>query len=312
LDERTTTGPETIEGARMPGRMVMAIASGKGGTGKTLVATNVAVLAAAQGYRVLLADCDVEAPNDHLFLDRTVESASPVEVPVAEVDASACTSCGRCRDACAYGAVRLLGGSAIVFEELCHGCGLCTDVCDEGAMHESLRRVGEVVSGPVRDRPGLSLITGTLGVGQVKSPALIRAVRAAASTFDADLVVLDAPPGVACSAVAAVRGADALLLVTEPTEFGLHDLELSVTLGHDLALTMAVLVNRDGMGGVDVARACEGWSVPVVGRLPFDRRIAEVYAHGGIVADGMPEVARALSSLPDVMRGLAARRRGGR
>jgi len=296
----------------MPGRMVLAIASGKGGTGKTLVATNVAALAAAQGYRVLLADCDVEAPNDHLFFDRTVESASLVEVPVAEVDASACTSCGRCRDACAYGAVRLLGGSAIVFEELCHGCGLCTDVCDEGAMHESLRRVGEVACGPVRDRSGLSLITGTLDVGQVKSPALIRAVRAAGSTFDADLVVLDSPPGVACSAVAAVRGADALLLVTEPTEFGLHDLELSVRLGHDLALTMAVLVNRDGSGGIDVARACEGWNVPVVGRLPFARRIAEVYAQGGIVVDGMPEVARALSSLPDVMRSLAARGRGRR
>ena len=293
----------------MPGRMVVAIASGKGGTGKTLVATNVAVLAAAQGYRVLLADCDVEAPNDHLFLDRTVQSVEPVEVPVAEVDASACTSCGRCRDACAYGAVRLLGGSAIVFEELCHGCGLCTDVCDEGAMHESPRRIGEVVSGPVRERPGLSLITGTLDVGQVKSPALIRAVRAAASAFDADLIVLDAPPGVACSAVAAVRGADALLLVTEPTEFGLHDLGLSVRLGHDLVVPMAVLVNRDGPGGVDVAKACDTWNVPVVGRLPFDRRVAEIYARGGIAVDEMPELTRVLSSLPDVMHGLASRGR---
>ena len=286
---------------------VLAIASGKGGTGKTLVATNVAVLAAATGLRVVLADCDVEAPNDHLFLRCRAESASPVAVSVAEVDAAACTACGRCRDACAYGAVRIFGASAIVFDELCKGCGLCVDVCAEHAVLEAPRRVGEVVSGPVEGRPGLSLLTGRLDVGQVKSPAIIRSVRAAAAAIASDLVVVDAPPGVACSAVAAVRGSDLLLLVTEPTVFGLHDLELSLRLGRDLDLPMAVVLNRVGTGEADVEGRCRSWGVPIVARIPFDRRIAQVYARGDLVADELPELARVLSELLEVLPGISRR-----
>ncbi len=286
---------------------VLAIASGKGGTGKTLVATNAAVLAAATGLRVVLADCDVEAPNDHLFLRCVTESASPVAVPVAEVDPSACSACGRCRDVCAYGAVRILGASAIVFDELCKGCGLCVDVCPEHAVLEAPRRVGEVVSGPVEGRPGLSLVTGRLDVGQVKSPSIIRSVRAAAAALAGDLVVLDAPPGVACSAVAAVRGSDLLLLVTEPTVFGLHDLELSLRLGRDLDLPMAVVLNREGTGEADIEGLCRSWGVPIVARIPFDRRIAQVYARGDLVADELPELAQVLPELLEVLPGISRR-----
>jgi MinD superfamily P-loop ATPase len=291
--------PTGKDGERAP--FVLAVASGKGGTGKTLVATNVAVLAAATGLRVVLADCDVEAPNDHLFLRGVTESTSPVEVPVAEVDPAACSACGRCRDACAYGAVRILGASAIVFEELCKGCGLCMDVCLEHAVQEVPRRVGEVVSGRIEARPGLSLLTGRLDVGQVKSPAVIRSVRKAAAAAGGDVIVLDAPPGVACSAVAAVRDVDMLLLVTEPTAFGLHDLELSLRLGRDLGLPMAVVLNRVGTGHADVDGLCRSWDVPIVARIPFDRQVARVYARGGLVADELPEVARVLSDLLDTV-----------
>lgn len=285
----------------------LAVASGKGGTGKTLIATNVAVAEAAQGSRVVLVDCDVEAPNDHLFLNLAQESMTLVEVPVAEADAALCDGCGLCRDACAYGAVRVLAGSAIVFDELCHGCGLCVDVCPTGATHEVDRRVGEVVTGCV-DTPGeLTLVTGRLDIGQVKSPSVIRAARDAAAATGAELVVLDAPPGVACSAVAAAHGADALLLVTEPTPFGLHDLELSLRLGRDLGLPMRVVVNRDNGDDTTAAALCDAYGAPIVARIPFSRRIAEVYARGGLVGQELPEVGEVLAGLARTMRELAER-----
>ncbi|MDP2183780.1 MAG: ATP-binding protein [Actinomycetota bacterium] len=284
---------------------MLAVASCKGGTGKTLVATNMSVLASAHLARVVLVDCDVEAPNDHLFLSSAEVSATPVEVLVAQVDTSRCTACGRCRDACAYGAVRLLGGSAIVFEELCHGCGVCSDVCPQDAVREAPCRVGEVVVGPVIGRDRLVLVTGRLDVGQVKSPSVIRSARSAARAIAADLVVLDAPPGVACSAVAAVRGADALLLVAEPTPFGLHDLELSLRLGRELRLPMGILVNRDVGAGDEIEYLCRAWDVPILARIPFDRQVAETYARGELIIDTLPTVSQILAALPEAMRALA-------
>lgn len=284
----------------------LAIASGKGGTGKTLMATNMAALSAARGLTVVLADCDVEAPNGHLFLHRAEESTSPVEVLVADVDPSQCDACGACRDACAFGAVRILGASAVVFDELCHGCGLCSDVCSRGAVAEVLRRVGEVVVGSTVQQGSLTLVTGTLDVGQVKSPSVIRAARAAAAACAADLVVLDAPPGVACSAVAAVRGADGLMLVAEPTAFGLHDLKLSLQLGRELRLPMGVVINRAHTAGcVAIAQLCEAWSVPILAHIPFERRIAETYARGELVAEALPEVGSLIAALPDAVRAVA-------
>jgi MinD superfamily P-loop ATPase len=291
----------------VPSPFVLAIASGKGGTGKTLVATNISALASASGSRVALADCDVEAPNDHLFLHRSEESATEVEVLVADVDAASCTACGQCRDACAYGAIRVLGGTAIVFEELCHGCGLCSDVCTYGAIREIPRRVGEIAAGPVGEDGRLLLVTGTLDVGQVKTPSVIRATRSAAEAVEADLTVLDSPPGVACAAVAAVRGADALLLVAESTPFGLHDLQLSLQLGRDLGLPMAVLVNRDTGANSEIDDVCRTWDVPILARIPFDRRVAETYARGELLADALPELSQLLAAVPDQMRAIAAR-----
>lgn len=284
----------------------MTVASGKGGTGKTLVASNLAVIAARDGGPVVLVDCDVEAPNDHLFFSASSTEHSTVDTLVAEVDAAACTACGACRDACAYGAVRVLGSSALVFDELCHGCGLCLTVCPTSAMRETPRRVGEVTVSVLSDHPNLTLVTGTLDVGQVKSPSVIRSARDAASRIDARLVVLDAPPGIACSAVAAVRGADALLLVTEPTPFGLHDLELSLCLGRDLGIPMGVLVNRDNGEPNRIDALCARWGASVVGHIPFDRAIAESYARGGLVADELPAVREVLTSVVDQMQRLAA------
>lgn len=287
----------------------LAIASGKGGTGKTLVATNLAVLAARNGERVTLVDCDAEAPNDHLFLPLSSAGSTPVEVSYAEVDPALCETCGACRDVCAYGAPRLLGSSAFVFTELCHGCGLCVRVCPTGAMRETLRSVGEVTT-TTTGIDGLTLVSSALSIGEVRTPAVIREARSRASLIEADLVILDAPPGVSCSAVASVWGADALLLVTEPTVFGVHDLDLAQRLGRELQIPMGVLINRAGDCSEVLAR-CDQWDIPVVAVLPFDRRIAASYAAGRLAMEAVeviiPALERALAALRPATPSVEAR-----
>lgn len=292
-------------------RLTVAVASGKGGTGKTLVSTNLALAAARAGAPVALVDCDAEAPNDALFLDPFDAETVPVEVPIPEVDQSSCLLCGACRTACAYGAIRIIGGAVLVFPELCHNCGACITACTPGALREVTQRVGEVewgrtdrtLSGPA----GLSVFTGRLDVGEVKTPTVIRAARRRAGVANPAVTILDAPPGVACSAVAAVRGADVLVLVTEPTPFGLHDLKRAVALGRQLGIPMGVVVNRSGLveddGGLE--EYCRLETLPVIARIPFDRDIAAVYAGGGLIIDRHPGAATLFAALWESVRQLA-------
>ena len=279
----------------------IAVASGKGGTGKTLVAANLAVALARGGRDIVLVDCDVEAPNDHLFFKMEAQHRA-VMVPLAEVEGAACTVCGACRDACAYGAIRILGGTVIVFPELCHGCGACVTACPTGAMHETTRRVGEVSWGPVDgvgDVGSLTLVSGALDIGDVKAPDVIRAARSLASSHA--MAVLDAPPGVSCAAVAAVKRSDLLLLVTEPTPFGKHDLELAARLGRELGVPMAVVLNRAGTGAADIDGWCASQGIPVVASIPFSREVAESYADAHLVADEVAEVASAIDAIVELV-----------
>ncbi len=274
-------------------RYRVAVASGKGGTGKTLVATNLAVAAARSGTPVALVDCDVEAPNDALFLRPAATERAEVTFPLATVDEAACTGCGVCRDACAYGAIRLLGRSAIVFDELCHGCGACIPACPTGAIREVSKRVGRVVWGRVGGTltapASIDVVTGELDVGEVKAPTVIRAAKRRSEVLARPLTILDAPPGTSCSAVHALKGADALVLVTEPTPFGLHDVRLAVELGRALDLPMGVVVNRSGEPYAPLDAFIEAERLPRLASIPFDRRIAEVYAMGELVIDEHPD-----------------------
>jgi MinD superfamily P-loop ATPase len=267
--------------------LTIAVASGKGGTGKTLVATNLALFVARSGLRVALVDCDVEAPNDHLFF-RVDPRAEVVEVPIPEPPAAACPSgCSACRDTCRFGAIRILGGKPSVFPELCHGCGACVEACPSGTLSERQMRVGEIESG--HESESLRLVTGRLDIGEAKAPPVIRQARLVAEEEAAELTVLDAPPGAACSAVATLQGADFLLLVSEPTAFGLHDLELMVELARGLGLPSAVVLNREGTGSADIAGYCDSQGLPLLARIPFDRRVAERYAEGELLLDSHPE-----------------------
>ena len=212
------------------------MASGKGGTGKTTVATNLATVAAASGRAVAYLDCDVEEPNGHLFLKPVIERQQPIDKLLPSVAPDRCTFCGRCSQVCRYGAIACVNKQVLVFAELCHSCGGCVLACPADAMREVPKPIGELrfgTAGPMQ------FIEGRLNVGEAMSPPAIRAVKAASTK--ADLTILDCPPGTSCPVIESIRGSDLVLLVTEPTPFGLHDLKLAVEMVRTLKLPLAVV-----------------------------------------------------------------------
>jgi MinD superfamily P-loop ATPase len=261
--------------------MILAIASGKGGTGKTTVSVN---LAAVLGSGVWLLDCDVEEPNDHLFLEGDVLNAEIVGIPVPQVDESRCDGCGECGAFCEYHAIVSFGTIPIVFPEMCHGCGGCMLVCPRNAIREVSKRVGVVETVAAGS---ITLIQGRLDIGAAMAPPLIRAVKARLP--NGVPAILDAPPGTSCPVIAALRGADYVVLVTEPTPFGLHDLELAVHMARKLGIPFGVVINRMGIGDERVHRFCSDEGIPVLLEIPDDRRIAEVYSGGRLIVDALPE-----------------------
>ncbi|MCU0592126.1 MAG: ATP-binding protein [Desulfobacterales bacterium] len=261
--------------------MILAIASGKGGTGKTTLAVN---LARAFDRPLQLLDCDVEEPNSHLFLPGETISEEAVSILVPEVDEALCDGCGECGRFCAYHAIISYGAKPLVFAEMCHGCGGCMMVCRKKAIREIPKRIGAIER---RQSGNVDLVTGRLDVGQAMAPPLIRAVK---QRLDPSLpAILDAPPGTSCPVIATIRGADFVLLVTEPTPFGLHDLSLAVDMVRELALPFGVLVNRAGSGDDRVHRYCTQASIPVLAEIADDRRIAEAYSKGRLIVEALPE-----------------------
>jgi MinD superfamily P-loop ATPase len=272
--------------------MKIAIASGKGGTGKTTIATNLAVALARGGRKVQYLDCDVEEPNGHIFLKPRIETTQDVTVGVPQVDAARCTGCGRCGELCQYSAIVCIKGKVMTFEQLCHSCGGCMVVCPESAITEKQRKIGVAEYGAV---DGLAFGHGRLDIGVIQTPTLIRRVKQHAQE-DA-IAILDAPPGTSCPVIQAVKDTDFVLLVTEPTPFGLNDLELAVGMVRELKLPFAVAINRSDMGDDGVAQYCRRESIEIAIEIPNDRRIAEAYSRGEMVVDVLPEYLTEFSGL---------------
>ncbi len=261
--------------------MIISVASGKGGTGKTTISVNMAL---ALGSGVELLDCDVEEPNAHLFLKPLIERSERVEAPVPLVDLAKCTFCRKCSDICRFNALAVVGKKVLVFQELCHSCGGCMAVCPEGAITETGRELGILNFGA---RDGIRFINGQLRVGEAMSPPLIKRVRAAA---DPQLITLiDAPPGTSCPVISAMNGADFILMVTEPTPFGLHDLQLAVEAVRLLGIPCGLVVNRADIGDRKVFDYAKSEKLPVLLTIPFDRRIAEAYSRGKNIVEEFPE-----------------------
>jgi MinD superfamily P-loop ATPase len=253
--------------------MIIAVASGKGGTGKTTVAVNLALVQDRKELQFL--DCDVEEPNAHIFLKPDLKANETVSIPVPEVDENKCSFCGRCAEICAFNALVVLKENIMVFSELCHGCGGCAYFCPENAIAEIPRGIGTLEKGTAS---GFDFLHGRLNPGEAMSPPLINAVKSKIDTRKH--VLIDAPPGTSCPAVTAVQGSDFCLLVTEPTPFGLNDLDLAVQLLKKLDIPAGVLINRADIGNKDVEEYCRREGVPVLMQIPWDRELAVLYARG--------------------------------
>ncbi len=262
--------------------MIISIASGKGGTGKTTVATNLAV---SVDGPVQFLDCDVEEPNAHLFLHPTIDESKTVSTPVPKIDPDRCNQCRKCMDICRFRAITVIGDMVLTFPELCHSCGGCMAVCPEGAITEIGRELGVLEMG---HRDGIAFIHGRMRVGEAMAPPLIRRVREGSSATDG-LTLIDAPPGTSCPVIAAMKDADFVLLVTEPTPFGLHDLELAVEAVKILKIPMGLVINRSDMGDDRVKAYAQRESLPILMEIPFDRQIAECYSRGEMFALAIPE-----------------------
>jgi MinD superfamily P-loop ATPase len=261
----------------------VAIASGKGGTGKTTIATNLAVVLAETSERVAYVDCDVEEPNGHIFLRPDGTKSKSVSIPVPDVDQTLCTLCGACGKACRYSAIVVLPKKVLTFPKLCHGCGGCVLACPTRAVRE-VRRVTGVVEQGTAGR--VAFLRGKLNVGEAMAPPVIRAVLDAAPK--SYTVVIDAPPGTSCPVIESVKTADVVLLVTEPTPFGLNDLKLAVEMVRELGLPFGVAVNRVGIGDNTVFDYCAGERIPVLLELPDDREIARAYSRGELAVTVLP------------------------
>jgi MinD superfamily P-loop ATPase len=260
--------------------LIITVASGKGGTGKTTVAVNMALSL----ENVQLLDCDVEEPNSHILLQPTITETEPVYTKVPVISEELCVYCGKCSKFCAYNALFVAPKTVMVFPELCHSCGGCMLVCPKDAITETERQIGVIKKGEAK---GVEIVYGELNVGEAMAVPLIRAVKN--QMKNDKTVIIDAPPGTACSLVASVHKTDYCILVTEPTPFGLHDLKITVQVLKDLGVPMGVVINRAGIGDRKVYEYCEKEKIPLLLEIPFSKKIAELYSRGVPFVAEMPE-----------------------
>jgi MinD superfamily P-loop ATPase len=263
----------------------ITIASGKGGTGKTTVAVNLALMLAEQGETVAYLDCDVEEPNGHLFLKPSIDRQTAATIPVPVIDESKCIACGECVKFCRYRALVRLGKTVMVFSELCHGCGGCMLLCPQKAISETEREIGIVESGLSGN---IRFVHGRLNIGEAMSPPLIRKVLRQAPGNA--ITIIDAPPGTSCPVITSLRTADFVVLVTEPTPFGLNDLGLALDMMGELDIPHGVVVNRAEPGNVDAEHFCANRHIAILSHIPDDRRVAEAYSRGEMILTAVPSL----------------------
>ncbi|HCE43976.1 MAG TPA: (4Fe-4S)-binding protein [Lentisphaeria bacterium] len=290
----------TDTGIKKTGKLfTVAVASGKGGTGKTTVAVSLALCTSED---VQLLDCDVEEPNAHIFINPGNLAEEQVSVPVPSLDEAKCTGCGKCNGVCAFNAIAFLGKPLFVLD-LCHSCGLCAKACPEGAIKEVGRNIGKLETG-IKGK--VHFVSGCMDVGTAMSPPVIRAVKGKSS--NAALRIIDCPPGTACSFVTSVKNSDFVLLVSEPTPFGLHDMTLAVKVIKQLKIPFGVLVNKSDSDDDRIGKYCRSEKIALLMRIPEDRRIAEAYSRGVPLLETMPDLKDKFEKLLQDMKDICSGR----
>jgi len=276
--------------------MIISIASGKGGTGKTTIAVN---LALSLENNAQFLDCDVEEPNAYIFLKPQITQMYPVSIPIPKVDESKCVHCSICQKICAYHAIIVIKNRVLVFPELCHGCGGCSLLCPEKAITEINKEIGHVYIG---NSNNLQFIQGELNIGEPMPTPVIKAVKQSIDL--SKVVIIDSPPGTSCPVIESVKKSDFCILVTEPTPFGLNDLMLAVGLLRKLNIPFGVVINRSDLGNDETDRYCENEDIPVLMRIPFKREIAEAYSRGIPLVEAFPDYKEDFQNLFDKIKQL--------
>ena len=286
--------------------MIITVASGKGGTGKTTIATSLAL--AIETRPLTFLDCDVETPNAHLFLHPDWQERREIGVLIPQVDGERCNGCGICAQVCQYHAIVVIGSKTLVFPELCHGCGSCTLNCPENAITEELHPLGFLERGSSKEslsNGNLFFARGLLNVGEPMAVPVIRDLKNWQFSPETEIVIRDAPPGVSCPVVESMRGSDFILLVTEPTPFGLHDLKLAYQVVNELHIPAGVVINRDGIGDGELDRYCQKAGLPILLRIPMQREIAAALADGRPLVAAFPNYIPQFRNLYSEIRSLA-------
>lgn len=271
--------------------MIISIASGKGGTGKTTVAVNL-VLAIENGVQLL--DCDAEEPNAHIFIRPKITEKKSVFVPMPEVDRAKCNLCGKCTQICAYNAIVIVKGKLLIFPELCHGCGACSYLCPQNAIREVNKEIGYLEVG---NKNELDFVHGKLNIGEILVTFVIKEIKKLKNQNKT--VIIDCPPGTSCPMITAVKDSDYCILVTEPTPFGLNDLILAVGVLRKLNIPFGVVINRSDLGNKNVENYCQKENIRILAKIPFSKEIAVAYSKGITIIDSLPSYKRLFQEMFD-------------
>jgi len=277
----------------------IAIASGKGGTGKSTISTNLAYILSLTLKNVAIIDCDVEEPNCHIFLNPKISSTEKQYLTVPVIDNDLCTGCGKCAEICEFNSIAVVKKKAIIFAELCHGCGGCELVCPQNAVSQGKRELGEVEIGSSEN---LGFIHGKARIGEAMSPPLIKAAKKKGESFS--IQIIDCPPGTSCPVINAINESDFVIMVTEPTPFGLYDLKLAVDVVKKMGKQCGIVINRSGENDFLTENYAKEENIPVLTKIPEDRRIAELYSKGKLIAKELPEYLEAFNPLIEIVKGV--------
>lgn len=267
--------------------MKIAIASGKGGTGKSTVSVNLAYLLAQKLDNIALLDCDVEEPNCHIFFNPTFNYSEKFDIIIPKINIEKCVSCGKCVEACQFNAMAKIKDKILIFDELCHGCSACKIICPEDAIIDSTREIG-ILEAQINGK--LSFIQGKTRIGEAMSPPLIKKVKNFADNKNFDIQIIDSPPGTSCPFINTVYGVDFVVLVTEPTPFGFYDLKLAVDVIKEINIPFGIVINKSNENDILIESWAKDEGIKIITKIPEDIKIAQAYSKGDILLEKMPEL----------------------